>query len=69
MLQIVICYICLTLGNQTALAGLIVELIENQDGTITARLVRRQSLMVEAQSVQRQSVHEENFEANLDEII
>jgi hypothetical protein len=59
----------LTLGNQTAFANLIVELVENQDGTITARLVRRQSLMVEAQSTQRQSVHEENFERVLDEIM
>jgi len=54
LLQAVICYICLALGKRTALAETFVQPVENQDGTVTERIiVRRQSLMVEAQSVQR----------------
>lgn len=69
LLQFVVCYICLTLGNQKVKADIIVQLFENQDGTFTERVIRKQSLMVEAKSVQRETVNEEKCERVLDEIV
>ena len=69
LLQIIICYICQTLGNHTAHSDYNVQLIENEDGTVTARFVMRESLLVQEPSEQSYHNSELRSERVMDEIM